>query len=274
MEIKTLEHTNLNEVHEVFIEAFKDYEIRTSLTYDSFLKMLIRKGYSKEYSVGAFDQERLVGFVLNAKGFWNQESCFYNLGTGVIQSHRGQGLSSKLLKLCKKLMSQYHIHLYLLEVLVSNEQAYHLYLSEGFSVSRTLKCYKGKSRGTFDSEVIVESLHEEHLNLEIVYGPSWQNSIDSLLRVKEDYKVFLLKEMSVIKAYAIVNLQTGDFAQVHFCDDTKGFRLIKHIQNVVEDKHLSFVNVDEAYHLLIDLLDEQRLDNFINQYEMIYELKE
>ena len=62
---KTLENTNIEILHEAFLSAFSDYQVKMNFPFWKFQQMLQRRGYISEISIGAFKNHVLVGFVLN-----------------------------------------------------------------------------------------------------------------------------------------------------------------------------------------------------------------
>ncbi|MFX1376071.1 MAG: hypothetical protein ACFFA0_09685 [Promethearchaeota archaeon] len=50
-------------------EAFSDYEVPMQISLDSFKYFNLRRGIMYDLSLGAVDDEKLVGFILNAIDF-------------------------------------------------------------------------------------------------------------------------------------------------------------------------------------------------------------
>lgn len=68
--LKSLESTSIDELHKTFIEAFSDYQVNLNMSLSSFEDMLERHGYLNKASVGAFDDDKLIGFLLVGIRMW------------------------------------------------------------------------------------------------------------------------------------------------------------------------------------------------------------
>ena len=84
MEYRSLTGTSIKSIHEAFLQAFSDYKVPMNLSLETFEKKLKRNGFKPEFSAGAFENGRLVGFVLNGVREWDGEKTIYDTGTGVV----------------------------------------------------------------------------------------------------------------------------------------------------------------------------------------------
>ncbi|WP_262428295.1 hypothetical protein [Paratissierella segnis] len=55
LNLKTLEGINTETIYDAFIKAFSDYPVEMNLSLNKFNNMLKRRGYSPEFSMGAFE---------------------------------------------------------------------------------------------------------------------------------------------------------------------------------------------------------------------------
>ncbi len=94
IEYKTLKNVSPALVHECFINSFSDYDIVMDHTLLEFEAMLRRKDFNASLSYGAFDNEKLVGLLLNSE----EKHRIYTLGLGVRVSYRRKGIAAVLLK--------------------------------------------------------------------------------------------------------------------------------------------------------------------------------
>ena len=140
-EYRSLENVKLEVIYETFIEAFSDYQVKLDLSFIKFKNMMIRRGLVPEMSVGIFENDRLVGLILNGVRVWNGKMTVYDLGTGVIAEYRKRGLTGEALKVVKNLCREKGIECYLLEVLQGNTGAVELYKKSGFEITREFDCY-------------------------------------------------------------------------------------------------------------------------------------
>lgn len=81
---KTLENVDIDIIHQAFINAFSDYQVKIDLPLWKLQQMLQRRGFIPDKSMGAFDGEVLVGFILNGfrewklKEFWDIQPSWQN----------------------------------------------------------------------------------------------------------------------------------------------------------------------------------------------------
>ena len=133
-EIRPLAETSFDDIFMAWEDSFRDYE-RTR-TKEELRKMLSRRGFAPALSFGAFDEQQLVSFTLNAFGTHNGVNTAYDTGTGTIKSHRGKELSTKIFMESLPYLKQAGTRQYLLEVLQHNKAAVSIYTNIGFRVSR------------------------------------------------------------------------------------------------------------------------------------------
>lgn len=194
---KILENADVPILYRAFIDAFSDYQVKLNLLIEVFCNMLKRRGFAPDYSVGAFTEsgDQLVGFILNGLRSWRGALTVYDLGAGVIPSHRKKGISRNLFRHVQKVMEQNHINRYLLESLQENTAALELYKSMGLSITRDFSCFRLEKSAFLPvaTQYEVHFLSEihnrqwEYLRLFWDFEPSLQNSIDSIGAVKEEF---------------------------------------------------------------------------------------
>src|ERR1700760_4340038 len=86
---RTLTDGDFDAVVACFSEAFSDYAVSFSMTAPQLREINARRAVVFGLSAGAFDGDRLVGFTLNGL----DGATAYDSGTGVVPSHRRQGLA-------------------------------------------------------------------------------------------------------------------------------------------------------------------------------------
>jgi ribosomal protein S18 acetylase RimI-like enzyme len=141
MRSRALATTDFEAIHRAFGEAFGDYAVPFNLTPEQLREMLRRRGWAPEASVGIFDGARLVAFTLNGLGTWRGAVTGYDTGTGVVPSHRGRGLSRRMIDESIDLLRAHAASQYLLEVIQTNERALGVYRRAGFEITRELQCW-------------------------------------------------------------------------------------------------------------------------------------
>ena len=173
-----------------FNDAFSDYAVPMQMTAEALEMMQRRRGYVPEASLGAFDGERIVGFVLTCIDGHRA----YNSGTGVSVSHRRHGIARELMNRAAESLAARGATSYVLEVIESNERAAALYRSVGFEERRRLQCWTvGERRPTKrPTKRIVELANADldaiasHADVE----PAWQNSVAAIRRAIEPHVLF------------------------------------------------------------------------------------
>ncbi len=280
---KTLESTTVEVLHKAFVDAFSDYQVKIDLPMWKFQAMLQRRGYTPSISVGAFQGELLVGFILNGSRDWEGKATAYDLGTGVIGEYRKQGITSNILSVLKELLREKGIEQYLLEVIQTNTTAFKLYEKQGFDVLRAFSCFQ-LHRNLYNPRVTYEVESVERINdvdWEILksfwdYVPSWQNSAASVNALAEAFSYSIVKIEGVIAGYGIIEKRTGDIAQIAV---DKRYRrkgiarsiitdLIEHTEGV----KVTVLNVDERDEGMKRFLLDAGFVNAVDQYEMLLRL--
>ena len=184
MDIQPLTNTPLDALVTAFNEAFSDYLVKLTMTRSDLERMLTRRGYLADASVGAFDGERLVGFTFNGV----DGTFAYDTGTGVVPMHRRRGLARVLMEHSFDLIRRAAANRYLLEVLEANDRAVALYRGLGFVETRRFQCwtYDPQRHASFTE---LADVHLAELASWCDIALSWQNSLASLARAMDPYVV-------------------------------------------------------------------------------------
>jgi ribosomal protein S18 acetylase RimI-like enzyme len=163
------------------------------MSEQQFAQRVVRDGVQLEISTGAFDDDRMIGFYMNALGDWQGKLTAYDAGTGIVPDYRGRGVAQELFAFTVSRLKERAVSQYLLEVLTSNEHAVTLYRKLGFVEVRRL--------AVLQSERIVEPIDDFELRrvdkpdwklFESFWDgyPSWQNSLAAVERVPNDRMIF------------------------------------------------------------------------------------
>ena len=207
---RTLTDGDFDAVVACFNESFSDYLVPFSLTGPQLREICARRAVVFDLSVGAFDGDRLVGFTLN--GFDGQTG--YDSGTGVVPSHRRQGLARDMMEFILPHLRDAGARRYLLEVIETNTRAVALYESLGFTTTRALTCWKYEASVLDDLEI--RSIEADWKLFETFRDvvPSWQNSEASIRRALHPSIILGAFEGDVLAGYTIVFPRTHDLAQL------------------------------------------------------------
>lgn len=284
--LRTLTDKDFPQFYQATLDAFSDYVVPYQPTPDSVRRMLVINGVSFDYSVGAFDGEKMVGFAINALGEWSDKRTVYNSGTGVAPDYRRQGISRKIFDFILPVLRGNKIEQYLLEVIAENEPALRLYQNLGFETSRRLLVFKRKE-SVFAPEnpngkIQIKEIETPDWNLFEsfwTYRPSWQNSTDAIKRILPDKtmnKTILgLYSGENLAGYAVVFHNSGNVPQIVVAEEyrQKGFGrvLLNGLQERTETP-LFVSNVDAKAENVATFLDSNGFSLLTMQYEMLLKL--
>lgn len=282
MRYQTLENTSLAVICNAFNEAFSDYQVSMDISIDEFKKMLKRKGFEPSLSIGAFDDNKLVGFVLNGLRIWNDNLTIYDLGTGVLPDYRHQGIIRNILKLVNEKCLENNISYYLLEVIKDNTNAVTLYQKQGFEINRNFDCFLGNySILDINDDIDICYLDEFDLNIwqQLVdfwdYQPSWQNSIDSINAVVKNFIYILAYKNNEIVGYGVFE-KNGTIVQMATSKLYRNQHISSKILNSFVSDYgvcdLRMINVDSCNNSLISFLKNRNFNIYVRQYEMVKEI--
>ncbi|MBK7812597.1 MAG: GNAT family N-acetyltransferase [Saprospiraceae bacterium] len=280
MEIKTLENIDFEVLLHAFNESFSDYFVPLQLTLDQLKAKLKLDKVNFAYSVGAFIDQKLVGFILHGFDTIDIKRVVYNGGTGVIPAQRKQGLTQEMYDYILPTLRAENIDHLVLEVIVQNKQATKVYQKVGFNIVRKLICYKGAINASTHSQIRIEEMSEynwEKLKSFWDFTPSWQNSTKVLEELRDTNKLFGAFMDDQLVGYSVYNPQSKrvqQFAVDHKCRGMKiGSSLFHHI-GIEYEKNLSIINVDETSKSTNAFLTRIGLENFVEQLEMKLYIKQ
>ena len=214
--IRTLEAVPLPLLTEVFNAAFAGYAIPFTLDELRLRRMLQRRGFRPELSVGVFAADRLVGFTCTGIGTWRGEICGYDSGTGVVPEYRGRGLAAQMMEATLDRCRAAGATRYVLEVIRENTSARKVYEKCGFTVTRDLSCWRIDAAGPQPPPTDLRVLQCFRGNYERFWdwSPSWQNSTESIGRAEEHFVMITAMQRREVLGYAVICPETGDLPQI------------------------------------------------------------
>ncbi|HEU4835501.1 MAG TPA: GNAT family N-acetyltransferase [Pyrinomonadaceae bacterium] len=189
---RLLSNAGFSSLYKCFLEAFADYQVNMQMSEQEFAQRLTRDGVQMEISVGAFEDDRMIGFYMNGLGDWQGRQTAYDAGTGVIPDYRGRGVAQDAFAFMVSKLKERAVSQYLLEVLSSNERAVALYRKLGFVEVRKLAVLRSQQPlDRLDQLSGVEVRHIEEPDWKLFESfwdgyPSWQNSIAAVERIPND----------------------------------------------------------------------------------------
>src|SRR6476661_5756020 len=189
MTIRTLDHCSLEKIVAAFNEAFSDYFILLQFTAESMKAKMKAENILLPYSIGAFEGDRLVGFILHGYDRIDGDRTIYNAGTGVIPSFRGQGLTAGTYQYALRHLQREGIHSHVLEVIDNNMPALKVYQKIGFSIERKLGAFRSPVTVPVSGLYTIIPVNDIDNTVRGFHDcqPAWQNSLASICRDKEGH---------------------------------------------------------------------------------------
>jgi len=269
MEIRNLKNVPLSEVVNCITESFADYFVPMPDDPAYWEQRFRAARVDFELSFGIFDETgRLKGFIINGIDELNGIKTAFNSGTGVTSDVRGLKLVDKLYGHAIPLFREKGIRQCMLEVILQNERAIHVYKRIGFNLSRKLHCFKG---------TLTPSGHEVRVE-ECPFGKieklahaadsfySWDNTTAAVKAAGGHYRCYEVYDGDRYKGYFIINPATGHLVQFETSHEDDLMALLDGIAEKAPTVRIN--NVDSSRQEVVAALLNRGLDNFIDQYEM------
>ncbi len=273
MQVKSLEHINFSTLMECFLKAFENYFVKMPMDHEFYKERWHMASVRLDLSYGMFENEKLLGFIINAIDKRNDNWIAFNTGTGVLPEYRGQRIVSSIYQYAIPDLKKHGITKCRLEVIKDNAIAIKAYERIGFKITKSYKCYSGSvalkdTLRDFELKQVDRSYFDWNtLNQE---SYSWDNHFNTVK--KGNYRYYAICKKGELESYFIINPKNGYLAQFNVLSNELDnwnnlFKGIKHISDTIKIN-----NVDERLSGKIDFLNEIGLQNTVDQYEMEFDL--
>lgn len=279
-----LSEDHFQELYEAFTEAYSDYVIAFALTETQFRNHINLNAVDLGRTVGCIEDGKLIGFSLNGFGDWNDRSTVYDAGTGVIPTHRRQGISDALFEHMLPAFQRDGVEQFLLEVVSSNLPAVSLYEKLGFKPMRQLALLqcdeKLKPGPETPLEVLIREIHAPNWpKLKTFWDgqPSWQNAPEAIERSRP-LKQFLGAFIGdVCIGYLVFSSKFGRVAQMavdplHRNRGVGTSLLLAMQDNLAEGYSMQVINIDKSLGTAVDFFRNHGFYERLRQYEMLKEI--
>ncbi|WP_300685351.1 GNAT family N-acetyltransferase [Chryseobacterium sp.] len=277
MEFKTLANTSIDEILSVFNHSFSDYIVPFYLTKEMLISKIAAEKLDMNISVGAFEEGRLVSFILQAEKIENGEKTIYNGGTGVVPESRGKGLVRKMYEFIIPLLKERSADLLLLEVIEGNQAAIRAYENLGFTMVRKLNCFNGNiNSGKGNTTVTIKELTALQWDKFMPFWdiePSWQGSVFILEDMLKDCLILGAFRDKILIGYIIYNPFSRKIYQIAVDKNHRnqgiGTRLFDGIKEISKGQTIAFNNVHDTSENTYTFLEKTiGLNNWLSQFEM------
>ena len=278
LKISTLENRTFEEIAETFNLAFSDYFFPIKLNDEQLKTKFSSEGGKLDLSVGVFENEKLVAFILHFEDLINGKKVIYNGGTGVIPEFRGNHLTAKMYEFILSKLKNEKTDKMALEVLTQNLAALKTYQNQGFKITRELNCFKGKinnfTPNKLDETFEIKKLTE--LNWDLLqtfwdFEPTWQNSVSTMNYLEKENICMGMEKENKLIGYLIYNPTIKRIHQIAVHQNFRNIGVGSHLLNFIskiEDGDLTIINVDSRMKNGNNFLEKRGFVNYTNQYEM------
>ena len=280
MEIKTLTGVDIKEIVKVFNDSFSDYFVPFKLTQEQLTSKMLVDKTDLSLSVGVFENEKLIAFILHGIDTINNQKLMYNGGTGVIPEKRGLGLTKDMYLFILPLLAKKGINKLILEVITENIQAIKSYDKSGFKAKRELLCYKGEVGilNVGSSYIKIKELQKYNWELMETFWdiyPTWQNSKSVVNELKYNNTSLGAYIETQLVGYVIYNPTNKRIQQIAVSKDFRKKRIASALVFELKERHgntISIINVDKKSTVVNNFFNKIGLENNLEQLEMELEL--
>lgn len=272
---RLLASTDSSRLFECFLAAFSDYQVDMRMSREQFEQRLARDGVQFDISAGAFDDDKMIGFYMNALGDWQGKQTAYDAGTGVIPNYRRQGVAEELFAFMMPRLKEIGVSQYLLEVLSTNQRAVALYRKLGFVDTRRLAVFRRSEPVKIFEDSCVRRVEKPDWELFKSFWdgyPSWQNSIHAVERSASERVIVCAYEDEKCVGYGVAFQPAASLMQLAVAREHRrkgiGTRMLAALQREVTDV-LKVNNVDEGLREMMAFYEAKGFKMVLEQFEMV-----
>ena len=275
MNIKPLNNTSFTQIAECFRSAFANYFVPFQPTDQQLKKRWELSGVDYALSFGAFEKDKLLGFIMSSIGQKQGLLNAYNAGTGVIPSARGQGLSKRIYVKLLEAVKATGVQSCSLEVIQQNDVAIYTYRKCGFHIDRGFHCFSGAIQSSHQLGSAYTTQPIQKPDWQLLQGfwdfqPAWEQDIAAIQRGFSDLQLLGVYKGQQLLAYAVLDPLQGKLLQFAVSKEhrRKGIGRMLFCELAGRMEKASVINVDENATATIGFLQAVGLQHTISQYEM------
>lgn len=269
MEVRNLKDVEFSKIIESLLSAFENYYVPMPQNEEYYEKRWKAAKVDYAMSYGAFDDDKLVGFIIHGIDKRNGKLTAFNTGTGVIPEYRGKRLVKTIYDFALSDLHQKGVEKTSLEVIQENERAVKAYKSVGFKVCKNYLCFSGDLNidKPKECELVAANLSEvDWSSLPFQEYYSWDFQKESILEAGYDFYYVNAQGKSV--AYFILNPANNYIIQFDVLNDES--QSWDYLANGISQlaPTIKIINIDDRHTDKLKFVEQLGLKNIINQYEL------
>ncbi|MGS4347270.1 GNAT family N-acetyltransferase [Myroides odoratus] len=271
-----LTQVDKKEIVAVLNASFADYIVPLQLTLEQLEFKIAAENIQLDLSVGLVEDDRLVGFMLHAINTVDGKLTAYNAATGVIPSHRGQGLVGKMYEFLLQRLQPLKVEQLVLEVIENNHAAIRAYEKMEYHMARKLGCFEGeavtaKRESSFDIKTLADFNWPVFCSFWEIQ-PSWQYTVSALEKSKDRCCILGAYDQEQLVGYIIFNPTTKRILQLAVAKThrRKGIatQFIQMMQERMASTEVYVYNVDVTSVETTAFFHQLNLKSELAQFEM------
>lgn len=282
-----LSEEQFGQIAETFDEAFADYHLKSRVSAKDWLyNRGVKNAVQYDCSVGAFDDNRMVGFTLVGVDDWMGRLAAFDAGTGIVPDYRGRGLAGQMFDFAVPRLRQRGITKFLLEVLQINQAAIKAYTKTGFRITREFDCFELDPKAfrldkTPKTEVqILPAAKSDVASFadSADWQPSWENSFASITRIPDEVVINAAfagdRPLGLFVYYQHLNWIMSLVVKKEYRRQGIASALLAYFLKLL-DRDITTIklnNVDHSDSGMLSFLDKMGFTEYTRQYEMELEL--
>ncbi|WP_340111936.1 GNAT family N-acetyltransferase [Maribellus mangrovi] len=278
MYFKTIENITIPEIAQLFNDAFADYFVKVEFTPELLWDKIESEDIRSDLSMGMFNNNTPVAFMLHGLREINGKNVAYNGGTGVIKEYRGQHVTVKMYGQLIPVLKEKGVDEIELEVIDKNTAAIKSYKQVGFQKIADLDCFSGipKPATKNDKLVIHEFDQFDHHLFKSFWDwkPTWQNASETIKKLSS-CKTFVAFVANKPVGYLSTIPQRARILQFAVAPEYRkqniGSSLFRHFADIVSTE-INVNNIDDPEQYTQYFLKKIGLKHFLTQHKMTLKL--
>lgn len=271
MHLQNLSQTSIEEIVFAIMLSFEGYFVTMPSDNDYWAARFERARVDFSLSFGLFDNNELVGFIINGIDQYNGFKTAFNTGTGVLPKYRGQKIVDQLYQYALPYFKEANIQQCALEVIQQNDRAIRVYERIGFQTIKDYHCFKGKLPAS-NYQTQIQSIQHPDILLKPTFPHAWDNTNRAIqIAPAAYYESYKVSYQNTIIGYFTIHSSSGYLPQFIVLQPDKLQQWSLLFDGIAQiQRELKINNIDARRQHQIQALQTIGLENVINQFEMQY----